>query len=44
MEAMRLIWADSADAFQSGNYQEFEITSVIGAGYVGNGFVVRRLR
>ena len=43
-EVMKIRWADDHAAYLAGNYQEFECTMIVGAGYVGNYFRVKRLR
>ena len=43
-EFMRFTWANDATAMAAGNYEEYEITMVVGAGYDNNYFRVRKLK
>lgn len=43
-EFMRFIWADSVSEMAAGNYEEYEVTLVVGGGYDNNYFRVKKLK
>jgi len=43
-EFMRFTWANNAGAMAAGNYDEYEVTLVVGPGYDNNYFRVKKLK